>query len=162
RRDWVKRGATVIDIGVNREMAGRRSRIVGDVAFGEVAEIAGAMTPVPGGVGPVTMAGLLAATVRAACAPAGLPEPGCRRGGLAGAGLWTAPYRRSGVGTRALSSSKRRRPCPRCARRSVRTSGPPLCRRAPGRNLPPARYPRAPIQQGFAARSAPGHAAPRK
>src|SRR5262249_32556626 len=75
RRDWVKPGATVIDIGVNRVMADGRSRIVGDVAFAEVAEIAGAITPVPGGVGPMTIACLLANTVRAACALAGLREP---------------------------------------------------------------------------------------
>ena len=75
RRDWVKPGATIIDIGVNRVMADGRSRIVGDVAFAEVAEIAGAITPVPGGVGPMTIACLLANTVRAACALAGLREP---------------------------------------------------------------------------------------
>jgi methylenetetrahydrofolate dehydrogenase (NADP+)/methenyltetrahydrofolate cyclohydrolase len=76
RRDWVKPGATVIDVGVNRVTeAGGRSRIVGDVAFAEVAEVAGAITPVPGGVGPMTIACLLANTVRAACALAGLREP---------------------------------------------------------------------------------------
>src|SRR5207237_5249095 len=76
RRDWVKPGATVIDVGVNRVTpAGGRSRIVGDVAFAEVAEVAGAISPVPGGVGPMTLACLLANTVRAACALAGLREP---------------------------------------------------------------------------------------
>jgi len=75
RRDWVKPGATVIDIGVNRVMADGRSRIVGDVAFAEVAKIAGAITPVPGGVGPMTIACLLVNTVRAACALAGVREP---------------------------------------------------------------------------------------
>src|SRR5437870_6222806 len=75
RRDWVKPGATVIDIGVNRVMADGRSRIVGDVAFAEVAKIAGAITPVPGGVGPMTIACLLVNTVRAACAFAGVREP---------------------------------------------------------------------------------------
>jgi len=76
RRDWVKPGATVIDVGVNRVTeAGGRSRIVGDVAFAEVSEVAGAITPVPGGVGPMTIACLLANTVRAACALAGLREP---------------------------------------------------------------------------------------
>jgi methylenetetrahydrofolate dehydrogenase (NADP+)/methenyltetrahydrofolate cyclohydrolase len=76
RRDWVKPGATVIDVGVNRVTpAGGRSRIVGDVAFAEVAEVAGAISPVPGGVGPMTIACLLANTVRAACALAGLREP---------------------------------------------------------------------------------------
>jgi methylenetetrahydrofolate dehydrogenase (NADP+)/methenyltetrahydrofolate cyclohydrolase len=76
RRDWVKPGATVIDVGVNRVTeAGGRSRIVGDVAFAEVAEVAGAISPVPGGVGPMTIACLLANTLRAACALAGLREP---------------------------------------------------------------------------------------
>ena len=89
RRDWVKPGATVIDVGINRvRHAGGKSRIVGDVAFAEVAEIAGAITPVPGGVGPMTIACLLANTVRAACAIAGLPgtraRPGAdRRSGIA-------------------------------------------------------------------------------
>src|SRR6266508_180534 len=76
RRDWIKPGATVIDVGVNRVTAADGgARIVGDVAFAEVSEIAGAITPVPGGVGPMTIACLLANTVRAACALAGLREP---------------------------------------------------------------------------------------
>lgn len=76
RADWIKPGATVIDIGVNRVMeAGGKSRVVGDVAFAEVREVAGAITPVPGGVGPMTIACLLANTLRAACALAGLPPP---------------------------------------------------------------------------------------
>jgi methylenetetrahydrofolate dehydrogenase (NADP+) / methenyltetrahydrofolate cyclohydrolase len=76
RRDWVKPGATVIDVGVSRVTgADGTSRLVGDVAFAEVAEVAGALTPVPGGVGPMTIACLLANTVRAACAIAGLPAP---------------------------------------------------------------------------------------
>jgi methylenetetrahydrofolate dehydrogenase (NADP+) / methenyltetrahydrofolate cyclohydrolase len=76
RRDWVKPGATVIDVGINRIMgADGRSRIVGDVAFDEVSEVAGAITPVPGGVGPMTIACLLANTVTAACLSAGLPLP---------------------------------------------------------------------------------------
>jgi methylenetetrahydrofolate dehydrogenase (NADP+)/methenyltetrahydrofolate cyclohydrolase len=76
RRDWVKPGAVVIDVGINRVAgAGGKSRIVGDVAFTEVAEIAGAVTPVPGGVGPMTIACLLANTMRAACALAGLTPP---------------------------------------------------------------------------------------
>jgi methylenetetrahydrofolate dehydrogenase (NADP+) / methenyltetrahydrofolate cyclohydrolase len=76
KRDWVKPGATVIDVGINR-VAGEdgRSRVVGDVAFAEVAEVAGAITPVPGGVGPMTIACLMANTLRAACAIAGLPQP---------------------------------------------------------------------------------------
>jgi methylenetetrahydrofolate dehydrogenase (NADP+) / methenyltetrahydrofolate cyclohydrolase len=76
RGDWVKPGATVIDVGINRvEAAGGKSRIVGDVAFAEVSAVAGAITPVPGGVGPMTIACLMVNTVRAACAIAGLPKP---------------------------------------------------------------------------------------
>ncbi len=76
RGHWIKPGATVIDVGINR-VAGPdgRSRIVGDVAFAEVSQVAGAITPVPGGVGPMTIACLLANTVRAACGLAGLPPP---------------------------------------------------------------------------------------
>src|SRR5262249_34210791 len=76
RRDWIKPGAAVIDVGINRVTdASGKARIVGDVAFAEACEIAGAITPVPGGVGPMTIACLLANTLRAACATAGLPEP---------------------------------------------------------------------------------------
>jgi methylenetetrahydrofolate dehydrogenase (NADP+)/methenyltetrahydrofolate cyclohydrolase len=76
RRDWIKPGATVIDVGINRVAGeGGRYRIVGDVAFAEVSEVAGAITPVPGGVGPMTIACLLANTVKAACRSAGLPQP---------------------------------------------------------------------------------------
>ncbi len=76
RRNWVKPGATVIDVGINRVTdENGKSRIVGDVAFAEVCKIAGAITPVPGGVGPMTIACLLANTLRAACALAGLSEP---------------------------------------------------------------------------------------
>ena len=76
RRDWIKPGATVIDVGINRVAGeGGRHRIVGDVAFAEVCEVAGAITPVPGGVGPMTIACLLANTVKAACTSAGLPVP---------------------------------------------------------------------------------------
>jgi methylenetetrahydrofolate dehydrogenase (NADP+)/methenyltetrahydrofolate cyclohydrolase len=76
-RDFVKGGATVIDVGINRVAgADGGSRLVGDVAFAEVAEVAGAITPVPGGVGPMTIACLLVNTVRAACLNAGLPPPG--------------------------------------------------------------------------------------
>jgi len=76
RQAWIKPGATVIDVGVSR-LAGAdgKLRLVGDVAFAEVSEIAGAITPVPGGVGPMTIACLLANTLRAACAIAGLPDP---------------------------------------------------------------------------------------
>jgi methylenetetrahydrofolate dehydrogenase (NADP+) / methenyltetrahydrofolate cyclohydrolase len=76
RRDWIKPGATVIDVGINRVPGeGGKSRIVGDVAYAEVADVAGAITPVPGGVGPMTIACLLLNTLRAACASKGLPEP---------------------------------------------------------------------------------------
>jgi methylenetetrahydrofolate dehydrogenase (NADP+)/methenyltetrahydrofolate cyclohydrolase len=75
KSSWIKPGATVIDVGINRVEEGGRHRIVGDVAFDEVREVAGAITPVPGGVGPMTIACLLANTVRAACAVTGLPPP---------------------------------------------------------------------------------------
>jgi methylenetetrahydrofolate dehydrogenase (NADP+)/methenyltetrahydrofolate cyclohydrolase len=76
RGGWIKPGATVIDVGINRVAGeGGKSRIVGDVAFDEVAAVAGAITPVPGGVGPMTIACLMLNTVRAACAIAGLPMP---------------------------------------------------------------------------------------
>jgi methylenetetrahydrofolate dehydrogenase (NADP+)/methenyltetrahydrofolate cyclohydrolase len=76
RRDWIKPGATVIDVGINRVQAeDGKSKIVGDVAFAELAEIAGAITPVPGGVGPMTIACLMLNTLTAACAQNGLPAP---------------------------------------------------------------------------------------
>ena len=71
RGDWIKPGATVIDVGINRVTAGGKSRIVGDVNFAEAAEVAGAITPVPGGVGPMTIVCLLVNTLRAACTQAG-------------------------------------------------------------------------------------------
>jgi methylenetetrahydrofolate dehydrogenase (NADP+)/methenyltetrahydrofolate cyclohydrolase len=75
--DWIKEGATVIDVGINRVAAeGGKTRIVGDVAYAEALEVAGAITPVPGGVGPMTIACLLANTLRAACMINGLPAPG--------------------------------------------------------------------------------------
>src|SRR5262249_42537771 len=75
--DWVRPGATVIDVGINRlpGAPGGKSRIVGDVAFAEAAERAGAITPVPGGVGPMTIACLLVNTLRAACVAHKLPAP---------------------------------------------------------------------------------------
>jgi methylenetetrahydrofolate dehydrogenase (NADP+)/methenyltetrahydrofolate cyclohydrolase len=74
--DWVKPGATVIDVGINRVDAGEgKTRLVGDVDFAGVAEVAGAITPVPGGVGPMTIACLLANTLTACCRANGLPEP---------------------------------------------------------------------------------------
>ena len=76
RGDWIKPGATVIDVGINRgERKGGRQRLVGDVAFQEACRVAGAITPVPGGVGPMTIACLLANTVTAACRQIGLPPP---------------------------------------------------------------------------------------
>jgi methylenetetrahydrofolate dehydrogenase (NADP+)/methenyltetrahydrofolate cyclohydrolase len=76
RGDWIKPGATVIDVGINRVAAdGGKHRLVGDVAYAEAAAVAGAVTPVPGGVGPMTIACLLANTVRAAAAAASLPAP---------------------------------------------------------------------------------------
>ena len=76
RGDWIKPGATVIDVGINRVPGeGGKSRIVGDVAYAEAMQVAGAITPVPGGVGPMTIACLLLNTLRAACAQKGLPAP---------------------------------------------------------------------------------------
>ena len=76
KRGFIKPGATVIDVGINRVTAeGGKTRLVGDVAFAEAADVAGAITPVPGGVGPMTIACLMLNTLRAACAAAGLPEP---------------------------------------------------------------------------------------
>lgn len=77
--DWVKPGATVIDVGINRipapEKGEGKMRLVGDVEFDSAAAVAGAITPVPGGVGPMTIACLLANTVTACCRENGLPEP---------------------------------------------------------------------------------------
>jgi methylenetetrahydrofolate dehydrogenase (NADP+)/methenyltetrahydrofolate cyclohydrolase len=76
RGDSIKPGATVIDVGINRVSGeGGKSRIVGDVALAEASTIAGAITPVPGGVGPMTIACLLLNTLSAACAQKGLPPP---------------------------------------------------------------------------------------
>jgi len=75
RAEWVKPGAVVIDVGINRvddPTAKRGYRLVGDVAFGEVQEVAGWITPVPGGVGPMTIAMLLQNTVKGAKRAAGL------------------------------------------------------------------------------------------
>jgi len=77
--DWVKPGATVIDVGINRiaapEKGEGKSRLVGDVAFAEAEKNAGAITPVPGGVGPMTIAMLMANTLASACLGAGLARP---------------------------------------------------------------------------------------
>lgn len=82
RGDWIKPGATVIDVGINRVVhsdptlaAQGKTRVVGDVAFDEALQIAGAITPVPGGVGPMTIACLLSNTYTAACRQGGIvPE----------------------------------------------------------------------------------------
>ena len=77
--DWIKQGATVIDVGINRldapERGAGKTRLVGDVHFASCAARAGAITPVPGGVGPMTIACLLANTVTACCRANGLAEP---------------------------------------------------------------------------------------
>jgi methylenetetrahydrofolate dehydrogenase (NADP+)/methenyltetrahydrofolate cyclohydrolase len=76
RGDWIKPGACVIDVGINRvDKPGGGTRLVGDVCFDEAVKVADAITPVPGGVGPMTIACLLLNTVRAACAQAGVPVP---------------------------------------------------------------------------------------
>ncbi len=77
--DWIKEGATVIDVGINRldapEKGEGKTKLVGDVHYASCAERAGAITPVPGGVGPMTIACLLANTVTACCRANGLAEP---------------------------------------------------------------------------------------
>ena len=71
----VKPGATVIDVGINRVERDGRMRLVGDVDYASAAAVAGAITPVPGGVGPMTIACLLANTLTACCRANGLAEP---------------------------------------------------------------------------------------
>lgn len=77
--EWIKQGATVIDVGINRldapEKGEGKTRLVGDVDFASVSQVAGAITPVPGGVGPMTIACLLANTLTACCRVNGLEEP---------------------------------------------------------------------------------------
>ena len=79
RGSWIKPGAVVIDVGMNRIPAPERgegkTRLVGDVAYAEAAAVAGAITPVPGGVGPMTIAMLMANTLTAACRATGHPVP---------------------------------------------------------------------------------------
>lgn len=77
RGDWIKPGATVIDVGINRVPGAEpgKTKLVGDVAFVEAAQVAGAITPVPGGVGPMTIAVLLRNTLVAAYRRAGVPLP---------------------------------------------------------------------------------------
>ena len=77
--DWIKEGATVIDVGINRipapEKGEGKMKLVGDVDFASASQVAGAITPVPGGVGPMTIACLLANTLTACCRANGLVEP---------------------------------------------------------------------------------------
>ena len=74
--DWIKPGATVIDVGINRiATPDGKGKLVGDVAFAEACQVAGAITPVPGGVGPMTIACLLRNTLVASCRRRKLPEP---------------------------------------------------------------------------------------
>jgi methylenetetrahydrofolate dehydrogenase (NADP+)/methenyltetrahydrofolate cyclohydrolase len=76
RGDWIKPGAIVIDVGINRiDGEAGKKRVVGDVHFAEALSVAGAITPVPGGVGPMTVACLLRNTVIAACRAREIPEP---------------------------------------------------------------------------------------
>jgi len=76
RGNWIRPGATVIDVGINRlPSPDGKTKLVGDVAYAEAVQVAGAITPVPGGVGQMTVACLLVNTLRAACAIAGLPKP---------------------------------------------------------------------------------------
>jgi methylenetetrahydrofolate dehydrogenase (NADP+)/methenyltetrahydrofolate cyclohydrolase len=74
RGDWIQPGATVIDVGINRIERDGKTKLVGDVAYDEAAKVAGAITPVPGGVGPMTIAVLLQNTLTAARRQRGLPE----------------------------------------------------------------------------------------
>jgi methylenetetrahydrofolate dehydrogenase (NADP+) / methenyltetrahydrofolate cyclohydrolase len=75
RGDWIKPGATIIDVGMNRvpSTGGGKPRLVGDVAYAEASKVARAITPVPGGVGPMTIAMLMANTLAAACRQNGRP-----------------------------------------------------------------------------------------
>ena len=73
--DWLKRGACVIDVGINRIERDGKGKLVGDCDFASCEKVAGSITPVPGGVGPMTIACLLRNTVRAACAQKGIAIP---------------------------------------------------------------------------------------
>ena len=75
KADWLKPGAAVIDVGINRVATADGARLVGDVDFAAARQVAGAITPVPGGVGPMTIACLLRNTLLAACRRRGLPDP---------------------------------------------------------------------------------------
>ncbi len=79
--EWIKPGATVIDVGINRiALPDRPAHLVGDVDFAAAQQVAGAITPVPGGVGPMTIACLLRNTLLAACRRRGLPDPAALQG----------------------------------------------------------------------------------
>jgi methylenetetrahydrofolate dehydrogenase (NADP+)/methenyltetrahydrofolate cyclohydrolase len=73
--DWIKKGATVIDVGINRIERDGKKKLVGDIDYASCAQVAGAITPVPGGVGPMTIACLLANTITACCRANELQEP---------------------------------------------------------------------------------------
>lgn len=73
--DWLKPGATVIDVGINRIERDGKGKLVGDCDYASCEKVAGAITPVPGGVGPMTIACLLYNTVKAACAAKGIEQP---------------------------------------------------------------------------------------
>ena len=76
RGDWIKEGATIIDVGINRiQNADGKAKLCGDVAFAEALRVAGAITPVPGGVGPMTIACLMRNTLVASALQAGLDQP---------------------------------------------------------------------------------------
>ena len=76
KREWIRPGATVIDVGINRvDVGGGKTKIIGDVAYSEAAEVAGAITPVPGGVGAMTIVCLMRNPLIAACLQAGLALP---------------------------------------------------------------------------------------
>lgn len=75
--DWIKPGATVVDVGINRIQKDGSPRLVGDVEFDQAKEVAGAITPVPGGVGPMTIACLLKNTVQITCNQNEIPVPDC-------------------------------------------------------------------------------------
>jgi len=75
KAEWIKPGAILIDVGINRIDGGERTRLVGDIDFQAAQDVAGAITPVPGGVGPMTIACLLFNTLQASCRQQGLPFP---------------------------------------------------------------------------------------
>ena len=103
RGDWIKPGATVIDVGINRVPARRQSPYRWRRGFAEAVEVAGAITPVPGGVGPMTIACLLVNTLRAACMQAAAGAGGLVIGRTVGPGLITVDW--GPLGSGALRSS---------------------------------------------------------